>query len=369
MKILTVVGTRPQFIKASAVSRAIRAHNQTSHDPTIEEILVHTGQHYDDNLSAVFFRDLELPNPTHNLGVGSASHAIQTARIMERLEPIMLKHMPDWIIVHGDCNSTLASALVASKLNLPIAHVEAGLRRRNRQIPEEINRIVTDRLASVNFCPTQTAVDLLAKEGIVKGVALSGDIRVDVLHFFEKKTKQKPRILKELRLSHRAFGLITLHRSDNTDVPSRIQSILAALERISRTMPLIFPIHPRTQQSLDRLKLRGNGTNFLKIIPPLPFLDMLQLERHARVILTDSGGVQREALHFHVPCITLLEDLVWVEAENLKLNKGAGANTQDILEAFAWAMEGKMPFPPDNPYGNGHAAQRIIQVLVSNRTT
>jgi UDP-N-acetylglucosamine 2-epimerase len=293
-KILTVVGARPQFIKLGPVSRALRGKAR--------EILVHTGQHYDRNLNAVFFQELRLPRPDYNLGVGSASHAEQTALVALRLEPVLLKEKPDAVLIYGDTNSTLAAALCAAKLKIPVAHVEAGLRGYNRSVPEEINRVVADVLSDVLLCPTATAVKNLGREGIAGKIALVGDVMFDALAqnaALARKSKTLPR----LGLRAGGYFLATIHRAENTDDARRLAKLMKALARLSKKAPVVFPAHPRTRK---RLKALGwKAPKGMKVIEPASYLAMLALEQGARAVLTDSGGVQKEAYWLGVPCTTL----------------------------------------------------------------
>lgn len=281
VKILSVVGARPQFIKAAPVSRALSRAG-------IEDILVHTGQHYDANMSDVFFDELGIPQPQANLNVGSGSHAEQTAHMLLRLEPLMVQHHPDAVLVYGDTNSTLAGALVAAKLGLKLAHVEAGLRSFNRTMPEEHNRVLTDHIADLLFCPTQSAVDLLAREGITRGVYMVGDTMFDAVLLFSDLARQRSTILQDLGLEAKSYLLATVHRPYNTDVPENLLAILRALADSGQTV--IFPVHPRTRQRLPALDAPN-----VRLVEPVGYLDMLLLEQNACRILTDSGGVQKEA--------------------------------------------------------------------------
>lgn len=348
MKIVSIVGARPQFVKAAVVSRALRAHAQ--------EILLHTGQHYDDNMSRVFFDELDIPRPDINLGVGSGSHAAQTGQIMLGVEQVLQAEAPDWLLVYGDTNSTLAGALAAAKLGVPVAHVEAGLRSFNRAMPEEINRVVCDHLSAALFCPTQTAVRNLAAEGVTGGVHLTGDVMADSLLYYRPLAEQRSTILERLDLRPGEYSLVTLHRAGNTDEPGRLHSIMTALGEIGQ--PLVLPLHPRTRNALELsgLHLADN----LRVIDPVGYLDMLQLEANADAILTDSGGVQKEAYLLGVRCITLRDETEWVETVENGWNRLAGSDRRAIIEAHRdWH-----PVPPRPPvYGDGHAAEKIADIL------
>jgi len=358
VKILTIVGARPQFIKAAAVGRAVAAHNAAG-GPQVDERIVHTGQHYDENMSAAFFEQLGLPEPAVNLGVGSGSHAQQTALMIERLEPVLLGERPDVALVYGDTNSTLAGALVAAKLNIPIAHVEAGLRSFNRRMPEEINRCITDRLSDILFCPTEAAAANLAAEGVSRGVHRVGDVMYDsVLHFAEV-AERSSRILEAMGLAPGGYGLATVHRAENTDDPARLAGVLEALS--AAPVPIIFPLHPRTRKMLGAGIEKVGGR--VRIVEPAPYLDMLRLERHARVILTDSGGVQKEAFWFGVPCVTLRGETEWVELAESGWNRVAGTDPAAIRAALDWAESMDRSMPRPGFYGEGNAASRVVSVL------
>jgi len=290
MKIVTVVGARPQFIKAAALSRVLRQQHN--------EILVHTGQHYDDNMSAVFFAELDIPAPDVNLQIGSGSHGTQTGAMLTGIETVLLAERPDRVLVYGDTNSTLAGALAAAKLHIPVAHVEAGLRSFNRAMPEEINRVVTDHLSDVLLCPGQTAVDNLAAEGITRGVHLVGDVMADALIVASERAMTHSAILTRLELTEQSYVLATVHRAENTDDPLRLHNILTAF--LDSNELIIFPVHPRTRKRINELDLSLQQSN-LRLIEPVGYLDMVQLEQSARMILTDSGGVQKEAYWLGVP--------------------------------------------------------------------
>ncbi len=348
MKIITIVGARPQFIKAAPVSRALRQQHH--------EILVHTGQHYDALMSDIFFDELEIPHPDYNLAVGSASHGAQTGAMLARLEELFLSEQPDIVLVYGDTNSTLAGALAAAKLNLPVAHVEAGLRSFNRRMPEEINRLLTDHVAQWLFCPTQTAMSNLRAEGITKGISLVGDVMVDALKYNLQLAQRHSTILQQLGLVMDNYYLATIHRPVNTDEPTRLAILLNTLGKLDA--PVILPIHPRTAQAIETAHL--SMTNSLRLIPPVGYLDMLTLEANACRILTDSGGVQKEAYLFGVPCITLREETEWVETVNNGWNQLVGADPTALQEAV------HQPRPVGTPpiiFGDGTASQQIVNIL------
>ena len=347
VKILSVVGARPQFIKAAPVSRALSRAG-------IEDILVHTGQHYDANMSDVFFDELGIPQPQANLNVGSGSHAEQTAHMLLRLEPLMVQHHPDAVLVYGDTNSTLAGALVAAKLGLKLAHVEAGLRSFNRTMPEEHNRVLTDHSADLLFCPTQNAVDLLAREGITRGVYMVGDTMFDAVLLFSDLARQRSTILQDLGLEAKSYLLATVHRPYNTDVPENLLAILRALADSGQTV--IFPVHPRTRQRLPALDAPN-----VRLVEPVGYLDMLLLEQNACRILTDSGGVQTEAYFFGVPCLTLRPETEWIETLESGWNVLVGADYARILAQLRAAGPQGVPPPV---FGDGQAAQQIASILL-----
>ena len=362
VKVVTVVGARPQFIKAAAVSRAIR----NDAPGQLREVIVHTGQHFDDNMSQVFFDELDIPAPDYSLGVSGGGHGAMTGRMLEGVERVLTSERPDWVLVYGDTNSTLAGALAAVKLHVPVAHVEAGLRSFNRRMPEEINRVVTDRVSTLLLCPTATAVSHLRSEGIVDGVHQCGDVMFDVSLFYREKARQRSRILETLGLADKRFALATCHRAENTDDPLRLREILAALRELSEQMPIVVPLHPRT-----RLKVREFGIEELlaplQVIEPQPFLDMIALEQSAALILTDSGGVQKEAFFFRVPCVTMREETEWVETVEAGVNALAGADASAILAGAHRMLSRDRDAMTrlGSPYGNGDAAQRIRDILIA----
>jgi len=347
MKIVTVVGARPQFIKAGAVNRAIQEFNKKK--GRIREIWVHTGQHYDYLMDKVFFEELKLPKPDYHLEVGSGSHGEQTGLMLERVERVLKNEKPETVIIYGDTNSTLAGALAAAKLNIPVGHVEAGLRSYNSAMPEEINRLLTDHLSTFLFCPTDQAVINLLKEGIKDGrariVKNVGDVMYDSILYYSKLAEKRSTILKELgfftpnsgRAIHESplhrtpnYYLVTLHRAENTDDPKRLKSILKALNEIGRNTPTVLPLHPRTKKMMKVYHL-FRGFKNIKFIEPVSYFDMLKLEKNARAILTDSGGIQKEAYWFRVPCLTLREETEWVETIKGGWNVLTGAKVKRIV--------------------------------------
>ncbi|WP_078434164.1 non-hydrolyzing UDP-N-acetylglucosamine 2-epimerase [Metabacillus halosaccharovorans] len=356
MKILTVVGARPQFIKACMLSKII------VQEPDLQEIIVHTGQHYDVNMSDIFFNELKLPVPDYHLKIGSGSHGKQTSKMLCKLEEIMVEEKPDIVLVYGDTNSTLAGSLSAAKLNIPIAHVESGLRSYNKKMPEEINRVVTDHLSTLFFCPTQTAVNNLKKEGINHGVYLTGDINYDALLFYKSYALNHSTILSDLNLTKEEYYLATIHRAENTDNYHRLKTILEAFNELD--MKVIFPIHPRTKEKIKQMNLLNllHSSN-IKTIEPLPYFDMIHIENFAKAILTDSGGVQKEAYMLRVPCITLRDETEWTETVDSKWNTLVGAsNLGNISHAIANVKK-----PSNYPaiFGDGHSSKIMTNILLN----
>jgi UDP-N-acetylglucosamine 2-epimerase len=352
MKIVSVVGARPEFIQATPVSRALRKNHQ--------EILVHTGQHYDYLMSQTFFDELGIPAPDYNLEVGSGSHAGQTAEILVRFEEVVLKEKPDVVIVRGDTNSTLAGALVASKLHIPTVHIEAGERSFDRRMPEEINRLVADQLSSAYFCVSQTAVSQLAGEGITKNVFWVGDVMLDANLANRPIARQKSTVLSRLELAPEKYGLVTIHRAGNTDDPARLANIVRALSQIGETV--VFPVHPRTRGALQKLDVQF-GEN-VRLIEPVGYYDMMMLEENARMIATDSGGVQREAYFMKKPCLTLRDETEWTETVKVGWNRLVGVDMECILN------EWKTFSPPaEQPpiFGDGRAGEKIASILTETK--
>jgi UDP-N-acetylglucosamine 2-epimerase len=350
-KIVSIVGARPQFVKCGSLSSELRK--------VANEILVHTGQHYDDNLSEVFFRELHLPKPDYHLGVGSGTHGQQTAEMLRKIEELLLTEEPHGVLVYGDTNSTLAGALAAAKLHVPVAHLEAGLRSFNRWMPEEINRVMTDHLSSVLLCPTETAVSNLAREGVAKDVYLIGDVMFDALADHVEVGKATSTILDRLHLEPKAFLLATVHRPENTDNVESLQNIMEALLTLARSgQTVVFPLHPRTRRRLDDLLLTPCET--LHMIEPVPYLDMVCLESYARVILTDSGGVQKEAYWLGVPCVTLRKETEWIETVESGWNRLVGADLPGILNAVENAKPGHSA---TWPWGKGEASKRGASII------
>jgi len=362
MKIVTIVGARPQFIKAAAVSRAIAKHNDnvSSTSDRIHEVIVHTGQHYDANMSRVFFDELDIPKPHLNLGVGSGSHSHQTGQIMIQLEKVLQKEDPDWILLYGDTNSTLAGAITAVKLHLPIVHIEAGLRSFNRRMPEEHNRVLTDHCADLLFCPTETAVKNLMLEGIKKGVHIVGDVMYDSVLFNMQLSQKKSDILNKLSLKPKSYALATVHRAENTDDMDRLAAIFSAFDTISSNgIPVVIPLHPRAKKKLIEHNI---STSSIFLIESVSYLDMLMLEKNAQLIMTDSGGVQKEAFWMKAPCITLRDETEWLETIESGWNVLAGADKKRIIECVN-REKSTIRHPPI--FGNGNSAKKIIDILIS----
>lgn len=355
-KVVTILGARPQFVKSSVVSRSIKKHA-----PNIEEIIVHTGQHYDDNMSAIFFNELEISKPDYNLNIGSATHGCQTGEMLIAVEKVLQDVKPDLVLVYGDTNSTLAGALAAAKLNIPIAHVEAGLRSFNRKMPEEVNRVLTDHMSSILFAPTKNAVNNLLREGIGKSaIHLVGDVMYDAALLYGKKADQKSKILETLKVKDKQYILTTVHRVENTDNHVNLKAIVDGLILLSKNMSVVFPLHPRTKLALEKNNLFERVVENIRTISPVGYLDMMVLEKHAKTIVTDSGGVQKEAYFYRVPCITLRTETEWIELVNCGWNRLIDPGK--FGELYCQAEDN---FMGDNVelYGGGSAADKIIRLL------
>jgi len=352
MKIVTIVGARPQFIKAAVVSRALSKHDN------ISELIVHTGQHYDTNMSDVFFDEMEIPKPAYTLGVGGSSHGAMTGRQLEKIEEVLLKENPDYVLVYGDTNSTLAGALAAVKLNIPVAHVEAGLRSFNMKMPEEINRILTDQVSNILFCPTNTAISNLIAEGFENkdSVKLNvGDVMYDAAMFYSKKAK-KPSDLAELNLPQ--FILTTIHRAENTDSPQRLENIITALNELNEKTPVLCPIHPRTRKLINKLQLSVK----FRLVDPVSYFEMIWLLQNCNLVVTDSGGLQKEAYFFGKSCITMRDQTEWVELIEAGVNTLVGAD-KDLIVKEALKAIGKAITTVDNLYGDANAGSKIAEFL------
>lgn len=354
--VVTVVGARPQFIKASVVSDALRVHG-------ISETLVHTGQHYDENMSAVFFEELGIPKPAHHLGIGSASHGAQTGRMLDAIEKVLVAERPDWVLVYGDTNSTLAGALAAAKLHVPVAHVEAGLRSFNRRMPEEVNRVLTDHCSDLLFAPTTTAVEHLRREGIPEErIDLVGDVMFDVALKFGDLARARSTALRDLGLHEGGYVLATIHRAENTDSPARLRAIVGGLARIADSMPVVLPLHPRTKAVLERDGLAA-AMGKVQVTAPLGYLDMVMLEKSARCIATDSGGVQKEAYFHSVPCVTLRDETEWVELVQSGWNRLVAPIDPSLIASAVLEAASSRPRGEKTLYGDGHAAEKIVARL------
>jgi UDP-GlcNAc3NAcA epimerase len=342
LKIITIIGARPQFIKAAPVAAALKAAG-------ITEILIHTGQHFDANMSAIFFQELGIPAPTHQLDINGGGHGAMTGRMMQELEPLFQQHRPDAVLIYGDTNSTLAGALVAAKLHIPVAHVEAGLRSYNRAMPEEINRVLADHVSALLFCPTPTAVANLAAEGITANVHMVGDVMYDATLTAITRAATESKILTRLKLTPRHYAVATIHRAESTDDPATLRRIVAYLAEAAAQQPIILPLHPRTRQCLASAHITLPTT--ITAIDPLGYLDMTQLAHHAALILTDSGGLQKEAYFHRIPCVTLRTETEWVETVTAGWNR-------------LWTTQDYATPRHDIPaYGTGHAAEVIAGIL------
>ncbi len=353
MRLASIVGARPQFIKLAVVSRALRQ----MHD----ELIIHTGQHYDDNMSARFFEQLEVPAPAYHLGVGSGLHGTQTGRMLEALEQVLLKERPDWVVVYGDTNSTLAGTLAAAKLQIPVAHVEAGLRSYNRAMPEEMNRVVTDHLSDLLFCPTTTARKQANAEGLIQGVEVVGDVMYDLLLQVQPELEAcAAELLPALGVLPQSYALVTVHRAANTDDPNTLYAIARALHQLD--LPVLFPVHPRTRACLAHSGI--TWPPHVRLIEPVGYMEMLTLERYAQGILTDSGGVQKEAFFLEVPCVTLRTETEWPETMEAGWNVLAGCDQEAILAAF---KRPRPSAPPSRHFGNGDAAVRIAHCFSAEK--
>ena len=351
MRICSIVGARPQFVKLAVICRAMQAHEGWAHQ------IIHTGQHYDRGLSSVFFDELGIPPPEHDLGVGSGDHGEQTARMLERLEPVLKEEKPDWVLLYGDTNSTLAGAIVAAKLGLRVAHIEAGLRSYRRGMPEEINRVVADHLSDLLFCPTPLAMSNLRKEGLEARAVLTGDVMYEAALTFRRMAESRGGALAEAWRPGE-FVLATVHRAENTDDPERLREIVGAVEQIARTIcPVVWPVHPRTKKRLAEI---GCSATAAAMIEPASYFEMLLLEGRARMILTDSGGVQKEAYFFQVPCITMRDETEWEETLENRCNVLTGAGKNAILSAAA-GIDRAGPWTA--VYGNGKAGAAMLEAL------
>lgn len=370
MRIVSIVGARPQFVKLAPVSRVMGDIDVTG-GVRIEDVIIHTGQHYDAGMSDVFFEQLHIPKPSVHLNVGSGSHGVQTARMLESIEAVLLERKPDMVVIYGDTNSTLAGALAAAKLHIPICHIEAGLRSFNREMPEEINRIVSDHVSNILLAPTETAMKNLSDENLSSRAYLTGDVMLDAVLYNSKLAEQQSTIRADLSLVNTDYAVATLHRPSNTE-PEVLRELLETFNKISRDFtPIVFPIHPRTSNVIKDRLVDWKAAEGLKIIEPLGYLDMLDLLGHARFAMTDSGGLQKEALFLGTPCITLREETEWPETVESGGNVLAGAEPERILEAARRWTEATRSDATDrgrtdsSAFGQGDAATRIVQRIVA----
>ncbi|WP_210485557.1 non-hydrolyzing UDP-N-acetylglucosamine 2-epimerase [Microvirga antarctica] len=343
LSVLTVVGARPQFIKAAPVSHALAAHGN------IREILVHTGQHFDAAMSDVFFQELDIPPPAHNLEVNSLGHGAMTGRMLEKLEEVMIAEKPDWVLIYGDTNSTVAGALAAAKLHIPVAHVEAGLRSFNRKMPEEINRVMADHVSNLLLCPTRTAVANLAREGITHGVHHVGDVMYDVTIAAVERARERSDILTRHGLTPKTYAVATIHRAENTDDPAQLAKVIAWLSERGKDTPIVMPLHPRTRKLMEKSGLNPAG---IRIIEPLGYLDMAWLTHNSAAVFTDSGGLQKEAYFHRVPCVTLRDETEWVETVQAGWNR-------------LWSVPDYEPRRDITDYGTGACSAKIATLLAA----
>jgi UDP-GlcNAc3NAcA epimerase len=363
MKVVTVIGARPQFIKAAAVSRAILSGGSGS----LHEVIVHTGQHFDDQMSGIFFREMHLPAPAYELGIGGLSHGAMTGRMLEEIEKVFVAERPDSVLVYGDTNSTLAGALAAAKLRIPVAHIEAGLRSFNRAMPEEVNRVLTDHVSEILFAPTRTAVNNLLHEGCrAETIEMVGDVMYDATLLFAKLAEERSDILSALQAAPQSYVLATVHRAENTDDPARLGAIFDALSTLASEVPVVLPLHPRTRGALQKLG-RNVSRPGLHVIEPVGFLDMVKLERNARLIVTDSGGVQKEAYFHRVPCVTLRDETEWVELVEAGVNRLVPpADAEAVLLGIRAMLKTAPDFRRETElYGDGTAANKIVRKLLA----
>lgn len=361
MLVFSIVGARPQFVKAAVVSQAIR------NIESISEFLVHTGQHFDENMSRVFFEEMGISEPDANLGISGGGHGSMTGQMLIRMEELLVEQNPDYVLVYGDTNSTLAGALAASKLNIPCAHVEAGLRSDNRAMPEEINRILVDHACDLLFAPSEEAVKRLRREGIAdKKVVRTGDVMLDAAKMFGQKAMSQSMILQRLSLKEKGFALCTLHRAENVDSREVLKWLMEGLGEVAKILPIILPIHPRTRARLTEFELIDQLSPEITIVDPVGYLDILKLERTASLILTDSGGMQKEAFFQQVPCVTLRSETEWVELLPGGHNRLARPMTESISEKAEEALSADPDWSVDL-YGDGHSSETIAQAIIEHR--
>lgn len=358
MKVVTIIGARPQFIKSAAVSQAIINHNSSAPSQEVEEVIVHTGQHYDTNMSAVFFDQMNIPKPKYHLDINGLSHGAMTGQMLEEIEKVLQIEKPDWVLIYGDTNSTLAGALAASKLHIKVAHVEAGLRSFNMKMPEEVNRILTDRVSSILFCPTDSAIDNLTKEGyndLDIAIVKNGDVMLDASMLFSSFSKAPSEVIPD------SFLLATVHRAENTDDPSRLKGIFKALNTISATTPIVLPLHPRTKKYIEKYALVLNPN--VICIDPVGYLEMLFLLKNCKMVLSDSGGLQKEAFFFEKFCLTLRDETEWIELVENGFNVLVGADYDKIVSTFNENQNASLDFSM-NLYGEGDASDKIVSSII-----
>lgn len=358
MKIVTVLGARPQFIKAVMVSRHLSLHSQ------VEEVIVHTGQHFDNNMSEVFFEEMQIPRPRYNLKINSLTHGAMTGRMMEAIEKVLIKEKPDYTLVYGDTNSTLSGALVAQKMNIPVIHIEAGLRSFNMRMPEEVNRILTDRISTLLFCPTKIAVENLEREGYSQfncTIINSGDVMQDAAMHYAQQMSSDENFLEQNNLRSGEYILATVHRQENTDVKENLESIFSALDKLNSIKQVVLPLHPRTKNKLQHFNIRPK----VRIIPPQGYFNMIRLIRNASVIMTDSGGLQKEAYFFKKFCITLREETEWLELVMNGYNRIVGADPEKIYQAYEYFSQRKFNNKQEL-YGGGKASSIIMKHIIEH---
>lgn len=357
MKILTIIGARPQFVKAAALSRVIKKH------PQLQETIVHTGQHFDANMSDIFFEEMDIPKPQYNLNINGLSHGAMTGQMLEKLEEVMVAEKPDVVLVFGDTNSTIAGAMAAKKLHIKVAHVEAGLRSHNMHMPEEINRILTDRISDWLFCPTDTAIANLKKEGFDAmdcKVYKTGDVMEDAAMYYAQQAQQKSSVLAALSLTSKPFILATIHRAENTDHPQNLSNIIEALNNLHQTLEVVVPLHPRTRKLIEEHKLLPTFT----ITNPLGYFDMIMLLQHCKLVITDSGGLQKEAFFFGKHCITTREETEWIELVGNGYNTIVSTDKAKIINVAIHKLSESFPSKIDL-YGNGKACENICNILLN----
>ncbi len=347
-KILTIVGARPQFIKAAVISRCFKTKG-------LKEIILHTGQHFDKNMSDIFFTEMDIPKPDYNLNINGLTHGAMTGQMLEEIEKILLKEKPCMVLVYGDTNSTLAGSLAASKLHIPVAHVEAGLRSFNMEMPEEINRILTDKISNLLFCPSENPVKILKKEGITKGVYNTGDVMYDAILYYSSKAKEKSSILKDLNLKD-DFILTTIHRQENTNNINCLKEITDSLNELSKNNTIVFPLHPRTKKILEKNNIKLN----FETIEPIGYFDMIQLLKNCKFVISDSGGLQKEAYFFNKYCINIRKETEWIELVDINQNHITGANKAKILETIKTISFSEFK---KEIYGNGNAGEKIVDII------